>query len=843
MLTKILIICLLLLQIPTATFAIEMKDALIQAVDNLFRDEKFLSSDYSVFVRVADKHSGKQNHVTKDVEAGLFLALLSNYPGRNFMLVSKEESDISIEGISQKKGDVVQLQLNVSRNAMNGDKFSNTSVVFVYRQKKETSNVIVLNIESDFISPSNQQRYSQAFRTAVKRQNNFTVFSSPDLSLFSQEEALKKNDCQGETCAVIIGKQFDVDLVLVTHVTKTSSSLFHIFCRLINVNDGNLHLATRIKHLGSLAYLPFTLEKVATQLADKQKWVSLVKELEDLKFSEVIIKSKPDKANIFLDGKPLWKRTNTTLKKIQPGQHTFRVVYNNSSAQKMVFLSPGESTELEFIITPFKVQSATPSQTDRYISLDSEFMIRFNTDIDPSTVTLKTFSLERKGKQIPGTIEKSKREIRFKPSVALKLQQRYLLKASNYIKDKAGNYLTEDFYHMYRTQPYPNQKDEEILIFSNSHADETYTLRKKGKLQIGITTFTPIKHIDVNGIKLKTIGETLFVYEIPYQLNQKNKRKDYVISVLTKQGMAQKQFTLHFGRKPKPKAPAFSTVGILKYTTLDNVNSSASGTKKESASKYTLTIVPQYRFDLSSSESITTKGILLRDQFTDDAYQDSEVSYTQVALEWKNTKTAMGETKLGLGYNDIKLNNQESPNGSKALTTEQFVNLGFMKKVDKTFSFGFSLEYKQQDSKLEITDDGDNADATVITLQHDMKAKFLGATNAIRFKYGTVDAVGKYKDTTNIYGSFKQSFKFGNIKPSWSYIYKQTDYTTKDDRLSTVDGSNLYKNIATTSVKLGYQLVKTITLALEYKNKKQESNVQSYNYENNSQIISFTQMF
>jgi hypothetical protein len=825
-LTKILIICLLLLQIPTATFAVAMKDALNQAVGNLFRDEKFLNSDYSVFVRVADKASSKQNYVTKDVETGLFLALLSSYPKRNFMMVSMEESDISIKGISQIKGDTVQLQLNVSRKTKNGERFSNTSVVFVHRQKKESSDVIVLNIEADFLSPSNRQSYSKALRTAVKKQNNFTVFSSPDLSLFSQEEVLKKTGCQGDACAVFIGKQFNVDLVLVTRITKTSSSRYHIFCRLINVDDGNLQIVTRTKHVGNLAYLPFSLEKAAIQLGEQKKLAAILAELKQKDSGQIVVTSEVPYARIYLDGKKLGQRTNAVIENVPFGTHTLLIVKDNVENSKTFDLQPGETLKFHFKLRPLEVTTIKPDPGISQIPLDSQFRITFNSRVNPQTVTSETLFLERNGIIIPGKIEISKKEVIFTPQKKLRHGQRYDFIATTEIRNLDGSRLLLDGFYRYRTKPYPAKKDADILIFSQSHGPITYTQRKSGTLQIGITSFSPILHADVNGKEFDASGKTELHYNLPYR--RKSRPLKYVVRALTEFGMASRTFVIHFGKKPKPKKPPFSLISILKASQTDNLTSATSSSSKTSASKMSLTLVPQYRVSLGKNFDLSMKAIILRDKYTDNAYQNRETAFTKISSTWIKTQSYLDKMTAELSWSKVGLDNGSPLLGETDFKTESAFSLGVEEKFGKDFTLSFGVDYLNQDFITEPADPDDNADATVINLKTGLKLKLFDTTVKLKTKYGINDAVGKYKDSTTTVYDLKQTIPLGDWTPSWGYTIRETVKETEDAR-TVLGGIKVRKKSGTLLLKISYKLLPKFRIALDYKNKQQESNYQNYN--------------
>jgi hypothetical protein len=383
---------------------------------------------------------------------------------------------------------------------------------------------------------------------------------------------------------------------------------------------------------------------------------------------------------------------------------------------------------------------------------------------------------------------------------------------------------------------YPESADPNILIFSPSHEPESWVQETKGVLQVGLTAFDPILHIDVNGHLIDFDQDTQIQVEIPYEL--KSRQTDFQITTFTRVGTMQKRFTIHYGVKPVPKRPALMVVAILGTTTVDNLTNVPEGTDKIAATKTVLTVVPQYELRIGEDTSLKLQGILLRERYGDETWQNLETAYTQLAIDWEERKTFFGTLTAIVGWNSVKTNN-ENFIGENDILTETFVAGSIKRQPDKEKRWEIRLEYKNKNSAVQAADVDNETDATAVTLEGKIKWPLFGFSQNARLNYTLNDAVGQYQDFTTSSLGYTLSHKIGDLSPSLGYTYTAKKMNRHNPAF---DVTPAY-NAGQTAIKLKYQLFKRSSISLGVKAKTQISNLATSTYTSNSATLDWTQIF
>ncbi len=440
-----------------------------------------------------------------------------------------------------------------------------------------------------------------------------------------------------------------------------------------------------------------------------------------------------------------------------------------------------------------------------------------------------------------GEIKVSNSTIRFKPLKPLHYGAVYKIIVTTGIRSIYGDILDLPYERRYNTSPYPTKKDPDILVYSESHGPESYVQIAKGVLKIGVSSFVPLTHLDVNGQRVKLKDKSIVQLEIPFRFTRKKLKVDYLVTALTNEGKARKRFTIHYGYKPIPKPPPFQMVSILKYSTIDNLYSSSSDVENIGAAKMILTLVPMYKVHVDPDSFVNLQAVFLRDKVDNSDYAEKEVSYTGLALDWMLLKTVLGTWKFRFGYNDISTGNANVLAGEENAQSEKFGLTGFDLMIGKDLHYilevGASIKKEESPSS-----EDDDTSGMVQGLMTAFQFNLLGAKNKLKLTAKLADTVGQYKVNTNSVIEVRQDYTFGNWFPSWSYSVSDTQYKNEDTRL-TVDGIAVQNTLGTLLVKLDYKLFSSLKIGLEYKNKKQASNFQSYNYEATHISALFTHLF
>ena len=313
-------------------------------------------------------------------------------------------------------------------------------------------------------------------------------------------------------------------------------------------------------------------------------------------------------------------------------------------------------------------------------------------------------------------------------------------------------------------------EDPDIIIYSNSHGPETYTMQKAGILKIGITSINPIVKLSINDHQVEMPRDSRIDISHPFTLQPGE--NSFLVQVVTDVGEKEKTFIVNYGGKPKPKKPVFQLIAILGVTGLDNVTNATENDTKLSGSKTSITAVPLLNLMSGGNSELKLKAILLREVFSKEDFNANEISYTQLAVQFKLKETFLGEIQAEIGLNDIRTDNENPLLGKDETVSETFVSGMLKQKIGAKDNWNVKLEYKMKDSKAEVTDVDVDADAAVITLKGALNLGFGGLRSTVKAGYESHDAKGQYIDSSSMNLGVKLKYPLGDLIPSVGFNTK-----------------------------------------------------------------------
>ncbi len=780
-------------------------------------------------IEITNAGSGQADSAAEAISSQLELALRRHFLKNQLYSEQIDDFSVNISGSYRSIVDRLELNLNIGfENADTGEEQGfERSVRFEYSGEAEKRRVLILNIDSGELSPSLIEQFSSDFRNEVDKRELYIQEKRPFQSVTI--------DCRTAVCLGAIGKKLDVKYIMLPRFIKTDHLKYVLSANLVDVKDRKSITKVSVIHAGSVAFLKGSLDDLVTRLALQENLQTVIDSGIRQETGHLSITSNPVGADIYLDDERLREVTNTLLEDVPAGMHSVSIRRGSLQRTLKIVLEAGETKHLHADLKPFEVLSLK-LEKDPADPLMTGFKVEYSLPVDPASVNQKTFFVQRGNRKIAGSHEVVDNKVVFRPAKPLHHGKLYKIIATRSVLSIYGDAPDLVYERRYRTTPYPTEKDTDVLIYSESHGPETWSKYKRGILKLGVSSFTPLKHFDINGQRIPLTDQTIFEFEVPFDFEKSGrKRLSYLITALTEEGRAQKRFVIHLGRKPKPKVSPFQLVTMLKVTNTDNLYSTSDDIENVSATKTTLTLVPIYKFYKGKRSQWSLKSILLRDKMEKEEYQEKEISFSQLALEWRLAKTFLGTMKTTLGYNDISMANANVFAGEEQTKTEMFLNYGFVIKMGKSSSWDLEFNLKSQQTP-EAADEDDDTNGTVTGMTTNLKFPLIGAENRIRLKYKDINTRGKYKGNLVTNGQLKQDFKLGNWKLTWSYGVTDTAYKEEDPRLS-ADGIAVKNTASTAALKLGYNLFKSTRIDLEMKNKKQESNIQSYNYAANSSSL------
>jgi len=490
------------------------------------------------------------------------------------------------------------------------------------------------------------------------------------------------------------------------------------------------------------------------------------------------------------------------------------------------------------IIAPLKVTKVVPAPKTTGVPVSSQLLVQFDAPLAADKLPPAALQVLEEGKPIAGNLSLHQNEIAFAPLGELGYNKTYEVRLSQDLVSNAGNRLPQAVRWSFETRRkivYPEALDPDILIFSPTHEQESWVLVKKGIMKIGVTAFDPILHLDVNGVPLKVPGGSQLEVDYPFVLQGKTTLLE--VTAFTKKGKAQKTFTLHYGEKPL-SADSFQLVSLLSAESTDNQNSVTESEVKTSATKGVLTLLPSYKWGITKASTLKIKSLLLREQYTDPAFQDSEVSYSQAGLEW-SVSESWGSHAYEVGVSDIRTNNENLSLGKDRLSTDGYAKLSLEWKYGK--AWGQSLELSSKNANtIEAASDADyETDAINLALTTALSYKAGALKTELALSYTQNDAQGQYEDSTETEPAFKVSYQLGDFTPTLNYKSKTTASQVVDPSLGVAETDQLNQ----TSLKLAYKPSKLTEFALTGKAKDQASNVATSVYQANLLNLTFTWIY
>ncbi len=385
----------------------------------------------------------------------------------------------------------------------------------------------------------------------------------------------------------------------------------------------------------------------------------------------------------------------------------------------------------------------------------------------------------------------------------------------------------------------PETEDPNILIYSESHTPTTVTRKKKGVLKLNITAFDPIQMISINDQRFPVSGDSISEIAFPYSLHKGD--NSFLITVGTDKGKQQKTFMMTYGKKKKKKLKKpFQLIVKTDISSLDNVTSTADEDAAKSDTKLTLTLVPIYSIPMGKTSTLRFRGIVLREKYSKSDFAANEVSYTQLFAQWLEKKTMLGDVNAGIGYADIRTNNDNPALGEDETLTEIALSAGLDQALTKEWSWNLNMDIKSKDSKAEVTSANDEADAREIGLDVGARFKQNSIDGSGAIGYADNDAKGDYQDSATVQYRLKAGYSIGEFVPKLELVYKEK--TRKNDNAANVKQKD---KTTTATIKLDYKwkVLAGSQWGLSWKSKKQTSNVSTAEHSATITTLGFTYVF
>jgi len=203
-------------------------------------------------------------------------------------------------------------------------------------KQEKLPSTAVMDFEGRNVSKPDAAALADRFRFELLKTNKFIVMEREQMYMILQEQAFQQTGCVDQSCAVQAGQLIAVKKIVTGTVAKLGG-IYTVNVKLIDVATGKVDI-----NLSEDCDCPIekvlteTLQRVALQLAGlkvKETASALVIQRGD---ASLFVKTDPEDASIYLDGKLMDGRTPVTLENLTAGRHALMVKKADLMAKKDV---------------------------------------------------------------------------------------------------------------------------------------------------------------------------------------------------------------------------------------------------------------------------------------------------------------------------------------------------------------------------------------------------------------------------------------------------------------------------------------------------------------------------
>ncbi|MFH0882046.1 MAG: PEGA domain-containing protein [bacterium] len=238
--------------------------------------------------------------------------------------------------------------------------------------------VAVLDLDISGGIPQEYQRtLSDKLRQELFATGRFVVIERNRMEDILGEQGFQLAGCTSAECAVEVGKLLGVREIIAGSIGRVGQA-HSVIVRRIDVETGEIVDAKSVECLCTIEdVLSTRLRQVAYMMAGLAPPV--IPEVTSpgagtvAGVGDLFIKSEPDGAAIWIDGKPRPETTPAMLEKLAAGPHTVRVQKNNLVGQRQIFVDPNSITRIEIPMATGRVSlRITSTPYEATVILDGE---------------------------------------------------------------------------------------------------------------------------------------------------------------------------------------------------------------------------------------------------------------------------------------------------------------------------------------------------------------------------------------------------------------------------------------------------------------------------------------
>lgn len=237
----------------------------------------------------------------------------------------------------------------------------------------DTITLAVLDFGGHNVDSTTTIPLADRFRSELMKTEKFAVMERAEMHKILEEQNFQRSDCVDQTCAVEAGQLIAVKKIVTGKVAKVGG-IYTVNVKMLNVATGRID-----QNISEDCDCP--IEKVLTETMQRIAYKMAGLKVEERKTeitvqrgdASLFVKTEPEDASVYLDGKLMDGRTPCKLENLTPGEHMVLVKKADLRANKSVVLKGNEVTRITLKLEKQKTElniSTNPSEAE--VFLDSK---------------------------------------------------------------------------------------------------------------------------------------------------------------------------------------------------------------------------------------------------------------------------------------------------------------------------------------------------------------------------------------------------------------------------------------------------------------------------------------
>lgn len=208
------------------------------------------------------------------------------------------------------------------------------------------------------------------FRSELLKTEKYAVMERNEMHKVLEEQNFQRSECVDQTCAVEAGQLIAVKKIVTGTVAKIGG-IYTVNTKMLDVATGRID-----KNISEDCDCPIerllteTMQRIAYKMAGlevEEKKVEIDVQRGD---ATLFVKTEPEDASVYLDGKLMDGRTPCKLENLTPGKHTVLVKKADLRANKSVELKGNEMTRITLKLEKQKTAlniSTNPTEAELFL--------------------------------------------------------------------------------------------------------------------------------------------------------------------------------------------------------------------------------------------------------------------------------------------------------------------------------------------------------------------------------------------------------------------------------------------------------------------------------------------